>query len=183
MGFVLSPAMEALYSQGREAAETLLAPDGELEVHEAAAFGRVARLRELLEAEPGLVEAWSEDGFTPLHLACFAGGAETVALLVERGAPLETMSRHEQIRVRPLGTAAFARDLESARVLLDAGADPNGGEEGSTALLTAAANGHEELVRLLLDRGADREASLPDGRTAADLAREGGPDAVEALLA
>ena len=130
----------------------------------------------------GLVEAWSEDGFTPLHLACFAGGASAVALLVERGAPLETMSRHEQIRVRPLGTAAFARDLESARVLLDAGADPNGGEEGSTALLTAAANGDEELVRLLLERGADRQASLPDGRTAADLAREGGHDAVAALL-
>ena len=180
---VPSPAMEALYSQGREAAEALLAPDGELGVHDAAAFGRVPRLRELLDADPGLVEAWSDDGFTPLHLACFAGGAAAVALLVERGAALETMSRHEQIHVRPLGTAAFARDVESARVLLDAGADPNGGEEGSTALLTAAANGQEELVRLLLDRGADRRASLPDGRTAADLAREGGHDALARLLA
>jgi ankyrin repeat protein len=68
-------------------------------------------------------------------------------------------------------------------VLLDAGADPNGGEERSTALLTAAANGHEELIRLLLARGADRHASLPDGRTAADLAREGGHEAVAAVLA
>jgi uncharacterized protein len=183
MGFVLSPAMEALYTGGRAAAEPLLAPDGELGVHEAAAFGRLARLRELLDADPTSIEAWSEDGFTPLHLACFAGGAEAVALLVERGAPLETMSRNERIRVRPLGTAAFARDLEGSRVLLDAGADPNGGEEGSTALLTAAANGDEQLVRLLLDRGADRRASLPDGRTGADLARAGGHEAVAALLA
>jgi ankyrin repeat protein len=180
---VLSPAIETLYTQGREAAEPLLPPEDELTVHEAAAFGRVERLRALLDADPALVEAWSQDGFTPLHLACFAGGSEAVALLVDRGAPLETMSRHEQIHVRPLGTAAFSRDLESARVLLDAGADPNGGEEGSTALLTAAANGDEPLVLLLLERGADRSASLPDGRTPADLAREGGHEGTATLLA
>jgi hypothetical protein len=151
--------MEALYAQGREAAEALLAPDAELGVHEAAAFGRVGRLRALLDAEPGLVETWSEDGFTPLHLACFAGGAETVALLVERGAPLETMSRHEQIHVRPLGTAAFARDVESARALLDAGADPNAEPWLGDALYHSVEAESPECLRLLLEHGAEPRGS------------------------
>ena len=82
MGDELSPAMRALYADGREAAEALLPPDGELSVFEAAAFGRLERLAELLSAHPELVNAYSSDGFTPLHLACFSGGAEATRLLV-----------------------------------------------------------------------------------------------------
>jgi ankyrin repeat protein len=83
------------------------------------------------------------------------GRAETVRLLVERGASLERLSEASFARVRPLGTAAFARQLEAARVLLEAGADPNGaGAGGFVPLETAEANGDEELVRLLLEHGA-----------------------------
>lgn len=147
--------MEALYAQGREAAEALLAPDAELGVHEAAAFGRVGRLRALLDAEPGLVETWSEDGFTPLHLACFAGGPAATQLLVERGADLERVSEAAIAQVRPLGTAAFSGDVESVRVLLDAGADPNGEEAGGgTPLQAAQANGDEAMAELLQSFGA-----------------------------
>jgi ankyrin repeat protein len=124
---MISEAMQALYAGERERAESLLTPGGET-VFEAAAFGRLERLAELLEAEPELVNAYSSDGFTPLHLACFSGGAETARLLVERGADLEAISRASFARVRPLGTAAFSGDRESARVLLEAGADPHGTE-------------------------------------------------------
>ena len=152
---MISEAMEALYAGERERGAALLEP-GRESVFEAAAFGRVARLEELLVAEPELVRSWSEDGFTPLHLACFAGGAETTRLLVARGADLEALSTAGFAKVRPLGTAAFARDHESARVLLEAGADPNGaGEGGFTPLHTAVQNGDAELVRLLLEHGAD----------------------------
>ena len=113
------------------------------------------RLRELLDAAPELVEHLSDDGFTPLHLACFSGGPEAVRLLVERGASLERVAAASFARVRPLGTAAFARQLEAARVLLEAGADPNGaGAGGVVPLETAEANADEELVRLLLEHGA-----------------------------
>jgi ankyrin repeat protein len=134
-------------------------------------------MRELLDADPSFVETFSPDGFTPLHAACFSGGAEAARLLVERGAPLEVLARHEQVRVRPLGTAAFSGDAECAKVLLDAGADPNGGgANGFTPLHTAAANGNLELVRLLLDRGANPTRTLVDGRTAEQLARDSGHD-------
>ena len=124
-----SEAMQALYAGERERGESLLTPAQET-VFEAAAFGRVARLDELLSERPELARAWSEDGFTPLHLACFAGGADATRLLVERGADLEALSTASFAKVRPLGTAAFARDHESARVLLEAGADPSGPGEG-----------------------------------------------------
>jgi ankyrin repeat protein len=170
---MISEAIQALYAGERERGEALLEP-GRESVFEAAAFGRIGRLEELLAAEPELVRSWSEDGFTPLHLACFAGGAEATRLLVERGADLEALSTASFAKVRPLATAAFARDHESARVLLEAGADPNGaGEGGFRPLHTAAQNGDDELVRLLLQHGADPGATASDGRTPADLAPPG----------
>ena len=170
---MISEAMQALYAGERERGEALLTP-GQETVFEAAAFGRVARLEELLSEQPELARSWSEDGFTPLHLACFSGGAETTRLLVERGADVEALSTASFAKVRPLGTAAFARDYASARVLLKAGADPNGpGEGGFTPLHTAAQNGDAELVRLLLQHGADAGTTASDGRTPADLAPVG----------
>jgi ankyrin repeat protein len=112
-------------------------------------------LRELLDTDPGLAATLSDDGFTPLHLACFAGGADAVRLLVERGAPLERLAEAAFARVRPLGTAVFAGQLEAVEILLEAGADPNGVDSGENVpLQTAEANGNEELARLLREHGA-----------------------------
>jgi uncharacterized protein YndB with AHSA1/START domain len=149
-----SAVREALYTGDRVAAETA-AEGAELDVFDAAALGRVERLRELLDAEATLVHTLSDDGFTPLHLACFGGDAAAVRLLVERGAPLERLAEASFARVRPLGTAVFAGRLEAASVLLEAGADPNGTDSGeSVPLQTAEANGNEALARLLREHGA-----------------------------
>jgi uncharacterized protein YndB with AHSA1/START domain len=149
-----SPVREALYRGDRAAAEA--AAEGvDLDVFDAAALGRVDRLRELLDAEPELVHELSDDGFTALHLACFGAGAHTVRLLVERGAPLERLAEASFARVRPLGTAVFAGNLDATRILLEAGADPNGGDSGEhRPLQTAEASGNEELAGLLREHGA-----------------------------
>jgi len=69
---------------------------------------------------------------------------------------VEAISTAAIAQVRPLGTAAFSGDIESARVLLEAGANPNGeGAGGSTPMRTALANGNEELIGLLKSFGAD----------------------------
>jgi uncharacterized protein len=67
----------------------------------------------------------------------------------------------------PLMFAAQQGDLESARILLDARADINAvtPEEGS-ALVIAAASGHEDLAIFLLERGADPKAVDGYGLTA-----------------
>jgi uncharacterized protein YndB with AHSA1/START domain len=149
-----SPVREALYRGDRDAAEAAAAGT-QLDVFDAAALGQAERVRELLDAEPGLVDTLSDDGFTPLHLACFSGGADVVGVLVERGAPLERLAEAPFARVRPLGTAAFAGNAEAARILLEAGADPNGTDAGEhRPLQTAEAKGDEELARLLREHGA-----------------------------
>jgi uncharacterized protein len=120
----ISPALEALYNGDRDRAETLVAPENELPVYEAAAFGRIERLRRLLDDDPAAANAWSPDGFTALHLAIFGGSPEAVRLLLERGADPNTLATSEIARVRPLGTAAFVGRPDLEKMLLEAGADP-----------------------------------------------------------
>ncbi len=65
----------------------------------------------------------------------------------------------------PLMQAALYGDVESVRLLLDNGADPNvRNEAGATALMWAVND--LEKTRLLLDRGADVNARSEDSRTA-----------------
>ena len=151
----LLPAMQALYRGDKEEAARLLPADEELRTDEAAAFGRVERLRALLDENAERVGEWSPDGFAPLHLAIFGGSLAAAGLLIERGADLEALSTASFARVRPLGTAVFVRSVPLAALLLDAGADPNGPEgDGSTALEAAVQNDDTELIDLLRARGA-----------------------------
>jgi ankyrin repeat protein len=149
-------------------------------VFDAAAFGRIERLREILDGDASLTGSVSEDGFTPLHLAVFARQEEAARLLIARGADVDVLSQGPIARVPPLGTAAFARTVPLSRLLLDAGADPNRqGEGGFTALHSAAQNGDVELVRLLLERGGDPAVATAEGKRAADFAST---DEVRSLL-
>ena len=60
----------------------------------------------------------------------------------------------------PLLFAGRQGDLESARGLVDAGADVNlTSAEGSNALLLAILNGHYELAAYLLGKGSDPNAA------------------------
>jgi ankyrin repeat protein len=151
----LLPATRALYHGERERAGELLPPDDELRADEAALFGRVERLRALLDEDPARVNEFSPDGFSPLHLAVFGGHEAAVRLLIERGADLEAVSTGTIAQVRPLGTAANFGRVALGRLLLEAGADPNGeNPRGATALDTAKANDDDAFAALLREFGA-----------------------------
>jgi len=82
----MSVLLEALYRGDDDRVSELLSSGPELNVFEAAAFGRTERLRELLDEDPSRTNAFADDGFQPLGLACFFGHVEAARLLLDRGA-------------------------------------------------------------------------------------------------
>lgn len=97
-------------------------------------------------------DAWTPDGFTPLHIAAFACNAEAARRLLAAGADPNVLATASFARVTPLGTCAFAGANEVARVLLEHGADPTlTTDHGFTPFDAAIANGNDELAALLRD--------------------------------
>ena len=72
-----------------------------------------------------------------------------------------------------LHVAAWRRDLESARILLDAGLDPNTrGDMAQTPLHVAVSQGDPAMFALLVSFGANTEAEDEFGRLARFRGRE-----------
>jgi ankyrin repeat protein len=182
----LSALMTALYNQQPKIADLIKAHASDLTIFEAAAAGDTARVAELLAKDPSLANAVSSDGFGPLGLAAFFGQAGVMKVLLQAGADPNIASKNP-MKVTPLHSAVANRDteraLKMANLLLAHNAAVNIAQHGGwTPLQQAAAHGNLELVRVLLDKGADISAKADDGRTAIDLAREGGHQATADLL-
>ena len=95
-------------------------------------------------------DAWTPDGFTPLHIAAFAHNAEAARSLLEAGADPNLIARASFATVTPLGTCAFAGANDVARVLLEFGADPElATSREARPAVVARANGNDELAELL----------------------------------
>jgi uncharacterized protein len=158
----MTELLEALYSGQEDRVAELLERQPELNLFEAAAFGRVERLGELLGDDPSGANAFGEDGFQPLGLACFFGHAEAARLLLDHGADPNTLARNEHIQTNALHAAAASENkgpdvrYELCELLLQRGADPNGRQGGGfRAIDSARQNGDEHLERLLLEHGAE----------------------------
>jgi ankyrin repeat protein len=154
----MSELLQAIYRGDQARVDRLLAANPELDVFEAAAVGRTDRLRELLDEDPDLANAWAGDGFQALGLASFFGQVEATRLLVERGAEVNSASRND-MKVMPLHSAAATGEpdtrYELAKLLLEHGADPNARQQDDyTPLMAADQHGDERLRRLLVDHGA-----------------------------
>lgn len=153
----MSDYLKALYEGRADDAAALLAadPQRELDLFEAAAAGRRSRLAALLREDEGRAKAFTDDGFTALHLACFFGTVEVSRCLLEAGADVEVASRNP-MGVRPINSAAAGPDaLRQVGQLLDWGADVDGAQaSGHTALDQARLSGNQGLVDLLVTRGA-----------------------------
>jgi len=119
-------------------------------------------LRELLAERPADANAFGDNGFQPLTLACFFGHVEASRLLLEHGADPNTLGRNEHVQTNALHAAAAGENkdestqYELCRLLLDHGADPNlpQGTNEFRAIDAARQNGDARLEQLLIEHGA-----------------------------
>jgi uncharacterized protein len=178
----ISAVRLALYHRKPAALEVLLQHSPPLDGLDHAALGWTEELRGDLARDPELVARRSADGFTALHYACFFGGAPAAGALLSAGADPDAVAGNAS-RVRPLHSAAAARDSEAVRVVLEAGADPNATQAGGfTALHAAAQHDDAATATHLLQHGADPTLRTDDGADAAAIARANESAAVLALL-
>ena len=157
----MSDLLQALYVGDRARVDELLAADPKLDVFEAAAFGRDDRLRELLDEEPSYANAFGDDGFHPLGLACFFGHLEAARLLLDRGANVNALSTNEHVQTAAIHASAAAAGDEATRyelvkLALEHGADPNLRQGGGFRAIDAARqNGDSRVEQLLLEHGGE----------------------------
>jgi ankyrin repeat protein len=139
----------------------------------AAAEGHSEAVQALIAAGAE-INARSKAGFTPMLFAVREGRAEVVRILLKAGAsPDEALTTRRGGKTPALVLATTNAHFELAALFLDAGADPNGGGDGWTALHVISnvrrpgagsndpappGSGHLsslELVRKLVAKGAN----------------------------
>ena len=153
---------------------------GNMDWFDAARGGDTEKVKALLQSDPKLVQAKTEDGSTALHLAALEGKAEITRMLLANQAPVNARGLREET---PLHMAMYSGHREVAELLLASQADVNAQDSaGETPLHLAARKGYRELVVLLLSHKADLGLTDKSGRTAKATAAESGHwDIVELL--
>lgn len=152
---------------------SLAAPAWTAEVHDAAMSGDLEKVKALLEAEPGLLDAEGEMG-TPLIYAVLRRQIAMAEYLIARGADVNAVQKRTGFT--PLHGSVYAQSVALAGLVLDRGADINArSRQGISALDLAVIMNKPDVAALLIERGAaldeiDGQGRLPLSR-AAELGR------------
>jgi ankyrin repeat protein len=152
--------------------------NGETVLMTCARTGNAAALKSLLTHGADAKAAEPEHNQSALMWAIAQGHPEAAAVLVEFGAEIKARSKaysqtvvgeqtqragREELNYNvmrggstPLLFAARSGDLESTKLLLAKGADPNDAlPDGTSALTLAAHSGHRDVALVLLEKGAN----------------------------
>jgi phosphohistidine phosphatase SixA len=158
------------------ALQALLAKKPPLSFIEACGVGDAAEVERQLRAQPKVAGSAQAQGWTALHYAAFSGNATTVALVLAASPDIGVNVRgRNRFRNTPLMAAVLAGQHDTARLLLERGADALVRQaEGYSPLHEAALLGRRDLVDLLLAHGAEINVRANDGRTPLTEALRGG---------
>ncbi|KAM9271647.1 ankyrin repeat and SOCS box protein 3 isoform 2-T2 [Morus bassanus] len=121
----------------------------------AAREGNVKMLRKLIK-QGYSIDVPDNRGWVPIHEAAAHNSGECLRLLI-RAAPSDDYINSKTFEgTSALHLSARHGSLESIRVLLEAGANPNEvTTEATTVLFLAVENGHADVVKFLLQHGAN----------------------------
>ena len=125
-----------------------------MQLFKAAAGGNKAKVKKLLSS--GVPCDWQDHaGRTPLVAAAKNGHCEIAALLLARGADVESAVVVDGKESSPLLGALRRGHVEVVELLVAHGADVNRvGQNGDTPLTEAVRNGHCSVAKALLTHGA-----------------------------
>ena len=177
-----SAILTAVYHRRKEIVNLLVARGAELTLFEACAAGELERVERLVAEKTVDINAQSDDGWTPLHLAAFFGHAKVVELLLAHGADTAPRSTNPNANT-PLHAALAANQKMVAGLLIGHGADVNAADGGGwRPLHLAAANNNLDALKTLIAQGADVGATNREGLTAVQLAEQKGHREAVAFL-
>jgi ankyrin repeat protein len=165
--------------------------EGVTPLMEAASGGHIDAVR-LLLTRGADVNTVDKQGRSSITLAAEKGHAEVILALTEflsvgpppQPVPFEEPSAGLMVDTE-LVTAVSEGDREKVQELLSAGASVEARDDSvsGTCLIWACMRGHQPIIELLLESGADVNAKDKDGRTPLMwAANQGDPDAVDKLL-
>ncbi|HEX5108438.1 MAG TPA: ankyrin repeat domain-containing protein [Vicinamibacterales bacterium] len=175
--------IDALLKAGADP-KTLTTADGETVLMTASRAGNLDGVRMLLDHGADVNAKETYRGQTALMWAAAERQTAVVKLLLERGADWKVRSFDRETRpprlsaassISPIPRGGFTAllfaaregDIETTRVMLDAGVDVNYGDvDNTSALVVAIMNKQYTLARFLIDRGADPNLVDASGRTA-----------------
>jgi ankyrin repeat protein len=178
----VSAVLTSIYTGQQGIRDLLLQRGAVLELHDAAAAGKLQKIKEFVEDNSALAKSYSPDGFPIVALACFFGHLDVARYLAEKGADLNAAATNGS-GYNSLTASVAGGHTQIVAWLLENGVSANYRYgPGYTPLLTAAANGHLEIIKLLLAHGADAAAETNDGKSALLLAEERRHPEVQAFL-
>ena len=157
---------------------------------DAAIQGNVAKVKEMLLADPGLARSTDEKGLSVILKAAYYGKRDVVAALLESGVSFDIFEaaatgQTEKVKAllkadpslvnaysvdgfMPLGLATFFGHREIVEALLAAGAPVNAPSRESmkmSALGSAMAAERNDIARVLIEHGADVNAKAENELT------------------